>query len=161
MPAGSAPPGMYLVFSVFSRYRKLIVSMHSSVAWQKIKQQWLGLGHNNTLRQHEEIASLRRQMLVQSLWGQSGGLLEYFREALVVLLCSRNNKIPSRLMYWSKLFPGPLREKNDGHPFLLGPLLLLIERSETLQGHTDRHEVTALKTALDSFDNYWQDKHEG
>lgn len=89
MPKGSALPDMYRLLSiqVCSRGIWTLLFPHTLGRPGTETAERLSLRHNNTLGQDKEIASLRRQMLVQLLSGQSRGLFVYYQEAPFALFC--------------------------------------------------------------------------
>lgn len=134
MPKGSALPDMYRLLSiqVCSQGIWILLFPHTLARPGTETAERLSLRHNNTLGQDKEIASLRRQMLVQLLSGQSRGLFVYYQEAPFALFCfvAATIKPPVDLL-WSKSFHLLFKEKKrlTNCTFLQSLLLsLLLER---------------------------------
>lgn len=117
LPKGSALPDMYRLLSiqVCSRGIWTLLFPHTLARSGTETAERLSLRHNNTLGQDKEIASLKRQMLVQLLSGQSRGLSVYYQEPPFALFCFVAATIkPPVDSLWSKSFHLLFKEKSDG-----------------------------------------------
>lgn len=121
MPKGSALPDMYRLLSiqVCSRGIWTLLFPHTLARPGTDTAERLSLRHNNTLGRDKEIASLRRQMLVQLLSGQSRGLSVYYQEAPFALFCfvAATIKAPVDSL-WSKSFHLLFKEKMMDRPYI-------------------------------------------